>query len=214
MMPERFEPVLREVRPLVDRFSAAGERLFLVGGTVRDLMSGDQRPDFDIDATTPARPDRIKQLLNGWADAVWTQGERFGTIGAKRFGRGGPGDDLVVEVTTYRTDEYDPTSRKPVVATDFPHARELLRTGAGVVVPHGDPVAIADAIGRILRDHRLARQMADEAGRVSAPMMWDAVARSYLDLVLELIGTRGLVGERRLVRAGGARPGGLGEHVA
>lgn len=105
-------------------------------------------------------------------------------------------------------------SRKPVVATDFPHARELLRTGAGVVVPHGDPVAIADAIGRILRDHRLARQMADEAGRVSAPMMWDAVARSYLDLVLELIGTRGLVGERRLVRAGGARPGGLGEHVA
>lgn len=99
-------------------------------------------------------------------------------------------------------------SRKPVVATDFPHARELLSSGAGIVVPHGDPAAIAAALGRILRDHRLARQMADEAGRVSAPMMWEAVARGYLDLLVELVAEHGLVG------AGEAGPVRSAEHVA
>lgn len=105
-------------------------------------------------------------------------------------------------------------SRKPVVATDFPHARELLRTGAGVVVPHGDPVAIADAVGRILRDHRLARQMADEAARVAAPMMWEAVARCYLDLVRGLVGRHGVVGGRGVFDPRGARSAVQREHVA
>lgn len=85
-------------------------------------------------------------------------------------------------------------SRTPVVATDFPHARELLSTGAGIVVPHDDAAAMAIALGRVLRDHRLARQMADEAARVSAPMMWDAVARRYLELVVELAAARGAIG--------------------
>ncbi len=85
-------------------------------------------------------------------------------------------------------------SRKPVVATDFPHARELLGSGAGIVVPHDDPEATAVAVGRVLRDHRLARQMADEAARVSAPMMWDAVARRYLALLRGLVAVAGAVG--------------------
>ena len=85
-------------------------------------------------------------------------------------------------------------SRKPVVATDFPHARELLGSGAGIVVPHGDPAATAAAVGRVLRDHRLARQMADEAARVSVPMMWDEVASRYLEVVFGLTAAHGAVG--------------------
>ena len=93
---DRFGPVLRELQPLTERFAAAGHRLFLVGGTVRDLLLAgwsDGRAqaaidpsdvEFDIDATTTARPDEIKRCLQGWADAIWTQGERFGTIGATK----------------------------------------------------------------------------------------------------------------------------------
>ena len=164
MMPERFEPVLREVRPLVERFSAAGERLFLVGGTVRDLMAGDQRPDFDIDATTPARPDRIKQLLSGWADALWTQGERFGTIGAmKRFvGDDGQVVERTYEITTHRAEAYHDHSRKPDVAfsddieadlsrRDFTvnaMALELTAAEPALVDPFG---GVVDLAARVLR---------------------------------------------------------------
>ena len=87
MIPDRFAPVLAELRPVADRFEQAGHRLYLVGGTVRDLLVDTGRHDFDLDLTTDARPDAIKACIEGWADAIWTQGERFGTIGAK-FGEG------------------------------------------------------------------------------------------------------------------------------
>jgi glycosyltransferase involved in cell wall biosynthesis len=93
-------------------------------------------------------------------------------------------------------------SRKPVVATDFPHARELLSGGAGIVVPHNDAEATAQAVGRILRDHRLARQMADEAARLAAPMMWSAVARRYHDMFAPLLSDYGMVGAPVLAGAG------------
>ncbi len=110
MIPERFRPVLAEIAPLTERFAAAGHRLYLVGGTVRDLLLGDvDLSALDFDATTDARPDQIKACLHGWADAIWTQGERFGTIGAKRGER-------VYEITTHRADVYHDESRKPDVA--------------------------------------------------------------------------------------------------
>lgn len=107
MVPERFAPVFDELRPLAARFSASGFRLYLVGGTVRDLLL-DRPIDGDFDATTDARPDDIKRLLGGWADAVWTQGEKFGTIGAKK-------GDRTYEITTHRGETYTPESRKPDV---------------------------------------------------------------------------------------------------
>ena len=107
MVPERFAPVFEELRPLAERFAAAGHRLYLVGGTVRDLIL-DRAIDGDFDATTDARPERIKQLLSGWADAVWAQGEKFGTIGAKK-------GDRTYEITTHRGETYTPDSRKPDV---------------------------------------------------------------------------------------------------
>ena len=107
MIPERVQPVLDEVRPLADRFAAAGFRTYLVGGTVRDLVLG-RELTRDFDLTTDARPDDIERLVTGWADAVWTTGKRFGTIGAKK-------GDREYEITTHRAEAYSPDSRKPDV---------------------------------------------------------------------------------------------------
>jgi len=70
----------------------------LVGGIVRDAVLG--RPlATDIDLTTDARPERTTELVRGWADAVWDQGARFGTVGLKKAG-------TVFEVTTHRAEAY------------------------------------------------------------------------------------------------------------
>ena len=112
MVPPRFAPILEEMAPLAARFRAAGHRLYLVGGTVRDLlMASDSepvRPDMDFDATTTARPEETKKLVADIADAVWTQGEKFGTIGLQINGRS-------YEITTHRAEAYSPDSRKPEV---------------------------------------------------------------------------------------------------
>jgi poly(A) polymerase len=108
VIPERLAPVLAAVRPLAERFDAAGHRIYLVGGIVRDLVLG--RPlGGDIDLTTDAHPDTTARLVTGWADAVWDQGARFGTVGLKKA-------DITFEVTTHRADAYMPDSRKPEVS--------------------------------------------------------------------------------------------------
>jgi poly(A) polymerase len=91
---------------LGESFREAGRELYLVGGFVRDALSGS--PGNDVDATSGARPDEIKQLLRPVADHLWMVGERFGTIAAKV----GAYD---VEVTTYRSDLYTEGSRHPEV---------------------------------------------------------------------------------------------------
>ncbi|MFC5056721.1 CCA tRNA nucleotidyltransferase [Saccharothrix xinjiangensis] len=96
-------PVVEE---LAARFDAAGHRLYLVGGSVRDAVLG--RLSGDLDFTTDARPDRITALLKGWADATWDTGIAFGTVGATKRGQ-------TVEITTFRADAYDGVSRNPEV---------------------------------------------------------------------------------------------------
>ncbi len=92
---------------LVDRFVAEGHQLALVGGPVRDLLLGRTAPDIDL--TTDARPDVVRDLLRRWGDAWWDVGIAFGTVGARK------GEHLV-EVTTYRADVYRHDSRKPEVS--------------------------------------------------------------------------------------------------
>ena len=108
MIPDRFTRVLNEVAPLTERFASRGHRLYLVGGSVRELLLGAAGDDHDLDFTTDALPSEIKACLDGFADAIWTQGERFGTIGAKRGER-------IYEVTTFRAESYADDSRKPHV---------------------------------------------------------------------------------------------------
>jgi glycosyltransferase involved in cell wall biosynthesis len=71
---------------------------------------------------------------------------------------------------------------RPVVATAFPHAVELLSTGAGVVVPHGNAAALAGALRMVLTDPDVAGEMADEAGRLAPELGWHAIARQYAAL--------------------------------
>ncbi len=114
MFPERLRPLVDATAGLSDRFRAAGHTLYLVGGSVRDAIvatesaaTGDASPDLDF--TTDARPDDIEAIVRGWADAVWTQGKRFGTIACLREGQ-------KFEITTHRAEAYHPDSRKPEVA--------------------------------------------------------------------------------------------------
>ncbi len=170
MIPQRFRPVFDELAPLTERFRAAEKRLYLVGGTVRDLLADSTRPSDsmahplaestadaqrDFDATTDALPQDIKACLSGWADAIWTQGERFGTIGAKK-------GDRVYEITTHRAEAYNEDSRKPDVVfsdaievdlsrRDFTvnaMALELTSAAPTLVDPFG---GTADLVSRTLR---------------------------------------------------------------
>ena len=100
---DRISPVIDE---LGRRFRDAGHELSLVGGPVRDAMLG--RRHNDLDFATSARPEQTERLLRGWAEAIWDMGRAFGTIGCRK-------GEWQVEITTYRSETYDPTSRKPDV---------------------------------------------------------------------------------------------------
>ena len=71
---------------------------------------------------------------------------------------------------------------RPVVATAFPHAVELLATGAGIVVPHGDATALGQALRRVLSEPGLAASMEREAARLAPAFAWPAVAERYIGL--------------------------------
>lgn len=76
---------------------------------------------------------------------------------------------------------------RPVIATAFPHAVELLRTGAGIVVPHSDPAALADAIRAVISEPGLRPAMAAEARRLAPSLSWTAVAEQYTNLAQDLV---------------------------
>jgi poly(A) polymerase len=91
---------------LATAFKAAGFKLALVGGPVRDAILG--RLGNDLDFTTNAHPKESEKILNKWADSVWDIGAAFGTVAGKK-------DEITVEITTYRSENYQKDSRKPAV---------------------------------------------------------------------------------------------------
>ena len=96
-----------EVRDLGRMFAGAGYELALVGGSVRDVFRGEW-PAGDFDLTTDATPEQVLAVVDGWADATWTAGIAFGTVGLRK-------GSAVFEITTYRTEQYRATSRRPDV---------------------------------------------------------------------------------------------------
>ena len=107
-MTENFDRLRDLVSPITGRFVQENHTLFLVGGVVRDVLMNQNIESPDLDLTTNATPDQIRGLVEPVADAVWLQGERFGTIGL-RIG------EIRMEITTHRSESYISSSRKPSV---------------------------------------------------------------------------------------------------
>ena len=155
-VPERFRGLVADTADLAERFTGAGHRIYLVGGSVRDaLLDGDAPVEAktDLDLTTDALPDEIEALVQGWADAVWTQGKRFGTIGARHRGK-------VYEITTHRAEHYHPDSRKPEVTFGDSIDADLARRDFTInamalelpsLVLHDPHGGLADLVAGVLR---------------------------------------------------------------
>lgn len=154
---------LLQVAPVADvlarRFQEAGFSLALVGGSVRDALLG--RLGNDLDFTTDARPQDVLKIVRPWADAVWEVGIAFGTVGAQKNTRVGDVErSFQIEVTTYRSEAYDRTSRKPEVSYGDSIEEDLVRRDFTVnamavalpekrfIDPHG---GLADLAARVLR---------------------------------------------------------------
>ncbi|MGV9250707.1 CCA tRNA nucleotidyltransferase [Streptomyces sp. NPDC003697] len=152
---QRAVSELLRVAPVADdlarRFQDAGFSLALVGGSVRDALLG--RLGNDLDFTTDARPEDVLQIVRPWADAVWEVGIAFGTVGAQKQG-------YQIEVTTYRSEAYDRSSRKPEVSYGDSIEEDLVRRDFTVnamavtlpekrfIDPHG---GLEDLAARVLR---------------------------------------------------------------
>nr|MBO2499441.1 CCA tRNA nucleotidyltransferase [Acidimicrobiia bacterium] len=137
---------------LGELFAAAGYQLYLVGGSVRDAFLG-RTEDVDFDFATDARPDDIQEILEGWADSVYTVGKAFGTVGAIKNGRN-------VEITTFRKEIYRDDSRKPHVEFSDDIEVDLSRrdftvNAMAISFPDVTPVdpygGAADLAARVLR---------------------------------------------------------------
>jgi poly(A) polymerase len=95
-----------EVAEIGRLFARHGYELALVGGPVRDVLLGQQPGDLDL--TTNATPDQVLAIASGWADRTWEVGIAFGTVGLRK-------GNAVFEITTYRSEQYERTSRRPDV---------------------------------------------------------------------------------------------------
>ncbi len=141
-------PVADELGHLL---AGAGHEIALVGGSVRDALLG--RGGHDLDFTTSARPEQVLELCASWADAHWETGIEFGTVGLRK-------DGYDLEITTYRSEAYDRTSRKPDVQygaslVDDLNRRDFSVNAMALRLPERafeDPFGgLADLAGRVLR---------------------------------------------------------------
>lgn len=116
------------------RFQKAGHQLFLVGGAVRDAVLS--RTGDNLDFATDARPQQVIAILQGWAEARFLVGIRFGTVGARKRGS-------LLEITTFREEIYAQDSRNPEVTfakdveTDLAR-RDFTINAMAVRLPEGE----------------------------------------------------------------------------
>ncbi|HKD76265.1 MAG TPA: HDIG domain-containing protein, partial [Ktedonobacterales bacterium] len=174
--------MLEIILTLARQFRAAGYDLYLVGGTVRDLLLG-RLSSPDIDMTTDATPDAIKHItVATHPRAVVLVGERFGTVrlhyalepsGAANHPmpdavEPAEPDELIIEITTYRSERYDPESRKPEVCFGTRLEDDLSRRDFTINAMARDPLtgAITDPFGgRADLDARILRAVGDDPGQ-------------------------------------------------
>jgi poly(A) polymerase len=159
---------------LARRFAAAGYSLYLVGGWLRDVFSERDLDGNDTDLATDARPDAITALLDGWAEHLWLQGKRFGTVGARR-------GDLSVEITTFRAEVYHSDSRKPEVEfgdsieTDLSR-RDFTVNAMALALPQLDFIDPFDGLGD-LAARRLRTPLSADVSFLDDPLRMLRAAR-------------------------------------
>jgi poly(A) polymerase len=182
---ERFFVSDSPTQQLAARLRAAGHRAYLVGGSVRDAML--DRDIVDVDIATDARPDTIESVVRPWADAVWLQGKRFGTVGCEKSGER-------FEITTFRADVYRPESRKPEVTysddveTDLSR-RDFTVNAMAIALDDvtGDGPRIVDPFGGLsdLAARRLRTPLAPEVSFEDDPLRMLRAARFVATLGFE-----------------------------
>jgi glycosyltransferase involved in cell wall biosynthesis len=177
------------------------ERVIDAMASLRDLP---ERPRYLVAGQT--HPKVLAADGEAYRLALVEQAERIGLADSVRFD---PGYRTVASLNALAQSAaavvlpYDSTdqvtsgvlvealaSGRPVVATAFPHAVELLATGAGIVVGHDDPGALEAALRRIVTEENLAGSMAAEARRLAPSLAWSVVATQYRNLAERLIGER------------------------
>jgi polysaccharide biosynthesis protein PslF len=169
------------------------ERVIEAMGSLNDLPG---RPRYLVAGRT--HPKVLAAEGEAYRDARMEQARRCGVADSVHFDMGYRSVAMLTELVQSAAVvvlPYDSTdqvtsgvlvdavaSGRPVVATAFPHAIELLGSGAGIVVDHDDPDALASALRRVLTQPRLAGAMAAEARRLAPEMAWSVVASAYLGL--------------------------------
>jgi poly(A) polymerase len=182
-VPARLQPLLdpgSPVQQLARRLADAGHECLLVGGSVRDALL--DRAHTDVDLATDARPDVVEGLVRGWADQVWLQGQRFGTVGCRR-------DGATMEITTFRAEVYRSGSRKPEVVfaddveTDLSR-RDFTINAMALRLP--DPVLVDPFGGAAdLAARRLRTPMEPAVSFLDDPLRMLRAARFVAQLELE-----------------------------
>ncbi len=177
MIPDRFEPTIRGLKPIVERFAERGFHLYLVGGIVRDLLLGPTTSEnTDVDLTTDAEPNQILAALAGIVHSINRAGERYGTIacslGATRL-----------EITTHRAEAYTITSRKPVVRfstslTDDLARRDFTINAIAIELTTAEPLLIDPYHGvEDLVAHRLTTPLSADISFGEDPLRMLRAAR-------------------------------------
>ena len=196
-------PLKRSGRPTLLTFGLLGpgmgiERVIEAMASLRDLNG---RPRYLIAGRT--HPTVLAAHGEAYRDALVEQAQRRGVADSVFFeaaSRDVSSLTALVQSSAVVVLPYDSpdqvtsgvlvaaiASGRPVVATAFPHAVELLGSGAGIVVGHDDPGALASALRRVLTDPRISGSMAAEARRLAPTMAWPVVARAYLALAQRLL---------------------------
>lgn len=195
--------VIAECEPLVGAFVAAGRRLYLVGGIVRDLFADpsavSDAGQLDLDLTTDARPDEVRRIIGPVVENLWTQGELFGTIAAHVGGR-------LVEITTHRAEAYDPGSRKPAVVfsddVEVDLSRRDFTVNAMAIELTSDRPRVLDPFGGLadLRGRRLTTPLSAAESFSDDPLRMLRAARfvARLDMTPdpEVVGAMATMAER------------------
>jgi poly(A) polymerase len=182
-VPARLQPLLAPEAPvqqLARLLSDAGHDCLLVGGSVRDAFL--DRVHTDVDLATSAHPDVVEAIVRPWADHVWLQGKRFGTVGCLR-------GDQRMEITTFRAEVYRPDSRKPEVQyaddveTDLSR-RDFTVNAMAIRLPEPE---LVDPFGGVadLAARRLRTPLSPDVSFVDDPLRMLRAARFVADLHLE-----------------------------